>query len=135
MERNKYYTPTIEEFHVGFQYEYNSGKWDKHIILDQNHLIYAIADVKSTRVKYLDKENIESLGIITNEWFINKGRYGGTYKLQVSSFVFAPKITIKIKDFIRNGIGDYEEFTIIHRLPIKNKSELIRLLNQLGINK
>lgn len=80
MENNLYYTPTIEEFHVGFEYEkYNEKvatysnypkestttnwhrfKYDlKSIRLSQlgTHLYN-----KTIRVKYLDQSDIESLG-------------------------------------------------------------------------
>jgi hypothetical protein len=55
METNKYYTPQIEEFHVGFQYEYKStfldgtvktqeqfdkANWIKDTIKDINDLVY-----------------------------------------------------------------------------------------------
>jgi len=61
MEENKYYTPEIEEFFVGFEYEvYDKlhGVWNK-----ENNFFLQQGDFKdSIRVKHLDREDIESLG-------------------------------------------------------------------------
>lgn len=84
-EEPKYYTPSIEEFHEGFEYEmkanfgdgtvknqeqYDNAKWEKDVYTlrsfpyvdrtmngnNPNNLPPAL------RVKYLDREDIESLG-------------------------------------------------------------------------
>ena len=79
---NKYYKPTIEEFHVGFEYEYwdtlGDGHYDwfegtyyymkqtdkpkngGHVVWSIDSLIKAINDLE-IRVKYLDREDIESM--------------------------------------------------------------------------
>lgn len=71
--KEKYYTPEIEEFHVGFEYEYltNGDEWVKHIINNKADLIDCIEDIKESkiRVKYLDKEDIESLGFKYSEGY------------------------------------------------------------------
>ena len=62
---NKYYTPSIEEFHVGFECEIKIGDHWKNIkaIEDiEEMLIYGIPKPNNSRVKYLDKDDIESLG-------------------------------------------------------------------------
>lgn len=90
-DQAKYYTPTIEEFHVGFQYEsfervyriddeWDKGRdqWVKRTVLDinkselQNVLVFHVSinnnyepNVewnKHIRVKHLNREDIESLG-------------------------------------------------------------------------
>ena len=69
----KYYTPSIEEFRVGFEYEvYVPEKelWSKETFyLDASHInlvkyvnIQTENTLKKVRVKYLDREDIESLG-------------------------------------------------------------------------
>lgn len=66
--KEKYYTPELEEFHVGFEYEVQSienAHWGKVICSsgfgafddDINDL-----EEERIRVKYLDKADIESLG-------------------------------------------------------------------------
>src|SRR5690606_29619740 len=69
----KYYTPEIEEFYVGFEYERfipksNSTEeecWEK-LSMSINYLSLEELDneiiEKEIRVKYLDKEDIESFG-------------------------------------------------------------------------
>ena len=82
---DKYYTPEIEEFHVGFEYEqkpsftdgtvktqedFDREKWKKRIFKVGygpyiNRALYGRNRDKGIcgiRVKYLDREDIESLG-------------------------------------------------------------------------
>ena len=74
-EMDKYYTPSLNEFHVGFEYEtYNSYRkeWYKTILTEDNlealgSFWYNFLEAEH-RVKYLDKEDIESLGWIPNSW-------------------------------------------------------------------
>jgi len=68
---NKYYTPEIEEFHVGFELTYiHLSKRINHIIKEDDFTygdhqgatdFYEILKNKPL-VKYLDREDIESLG-------------------------------------------------------------------------
>lgn len=71
---NKYYAPSLEEFHTGFEYEVfmqNSNTWSKETFyLNKSHIdLVKFVDIQYDgsnnnliRVKYLDKEDIESLG-------------------------------------------------------------------------
>jgi hypothetical protein len=82
---NKYYTPTIEEFHVGFEYEdgslYGKNEWTKLIVSTQHSLEETeyILQTNRIRVKYLDSSDIESLGFTQigydsyekSNWFID----------------------------------------------------------------
>ena len=78
MEDTKYYTPEIEEFHFGFEFEeeFKNPNWNKlckpaidvweyiKLKLDTSHSISRIIGkikINKVRVKYLDKEDIESL--------------------------------------------------------------------------
>ena len=81
MENNLYYTPTIEEFHVGFEYEEKikfthlidyDGTW-KHRIFKNRGYINGTTEFicinydldgggNNVRVKVLDQSDIESLG-------------------------------------------------------------------------
>ena len=148
---NNYYTPSIEEFHVGFEFETSYledyDTWKKVTLEFDDFGFYTSTwEVDSNptefRVKYLDKEDIESLGFkflgqsIDNWYIINK-----VYERPLSN---ASNRSIKLQhDFRTNqGIVMYgfewedckgEEETL-YRGECKNKSELKRLLKQLGIN-
>jgi len=126
-ENNKYYTPTIEEFHIGFEYQRlinnkwvdeTYDPWDDFLAGD---VLFCISE-QSLRVKYLDKEDIESLG-----WYGNNNYYlhsEGSYKLQIEHH---PKYsTISIE-----SLGGFKYYGYLE--SIKNKSELKRLMKQLGI--
>lgn len=128
---DKYYKPEIEEFHVGFEYERFVPKanateeecWDK-LSMSVNYLSLDEIDdeiiEKEIRVKYLDKEDIESLG-----WKLNSDLY---IKDGLTLQLHKDLITIKYYDDFNN-----EWRTKVEQITIKNKSELVKLLKQLGI--
>ena len=152
MEVNKYYTPEIEEFHVGFEYEtkshfsdnYNWNEWkcDYHIF-NINHIDgkTKLSVPETIKVKYLDQEDIESLGwkpLISKS--IGKNHYTGTFEKTTRGEMLLEhdwlnnKITIKTPNYIRDGSGNFDGYIVyIDRLTIKNKSELKKLMNQLNI--
>lgn len=154
IENNKYYTPSLEEFYIGFEYEqynYDDKKFYSDTIVDcdfmssdlkytsDNGFTTIIEEIKKEyiRVKYLDKEDIESLGFtqslmhkyifISNEY---KPYYNNSYKIGINYDINTHIISIFIifDEYTRNPTKD-----IICSLLIKNKSELIKLLKQLNI--
>jgi hypothetical protein len=83
----KYYTPTIEEFYPGFEYEDqvmsycgSSVEWKKTIFTTSDSVIDLFKGSPNDwyelpRVKHLDKEDIESLGFVydhTNKDLVDK---------------------------------------------------------------
>lgn len=151
---NKYYTPEIEEFYVGFEYEmkerftdgtvktqeeFDNAKWIKSVvdIGDIPNIHRALTGINSQkgisgiRVKYLDREDVKSLGFTDDGYEFTiycknyPDRYGETNN----------KRGVNIKAvFSENGnflISYYPE--TLFEGTIKNKSELKRLLKQLNI--
>lgn len=135
MENNKYYTPTIEEFYVGFEYELlgNSGRWYKNNFGDANgeywnELSECYWDIEHNklRVKYLDQSDIESLGWIDGE---TRG---------MTPFIFNeldPDNEFQLYYQFDNQFAQiyncHSEF--VFQGTIKNKCELIKLMQQLNI--
>lgn len=137
--QNKYYTPSIEEFHIGFEYEYLGNnlntEWSK-VKAEWSDLDIMFDDYEHEldgkfeelyRVKYLDKEDIESLGFIVTQkpsgsWY--EGEYDVTNK--DDSMIDCEFNNIDPKDplFIINNIT----------FKIKNKLELKKLIKMLNIN-
>lgn len=147
IRKNVYYIPSIEEFHVGFEYyfcsAYQEGVSATEIIIDgkdgyepkvftfdvynYNHskgeswkdVFESMLTYEQIKVKYLDREDIESLG-----WKCN---YIDQY--------FKDGYTILIDDdyFLQVLKDDSEEDIYLFQGTIKNKSELKVLLKQLGI--
>lgn len=150
MKDEKYYTPIIEEFHLGFEYEtknnfmdgtvkskkdYDESKWNKNVFgFDGAYILRALTGENAKnglcgiRVKYLDKEDVELLGLIWNEEkkvFISKDKKWG--------FVCNSDFSSYENKGIRVGITFLK-----HNIPafngyIKNKSEFKKLMQQLGI--
>ena len=135
---NKYYTPTIEEFHVGFEYEeetiiytdkgwftHKDLGWEKKIFDSTSYMenYYLSERVKrglvgkcdpTIRVKYLDREDVESLGFAQT--------VEDQYTLDDIEFLIDDDLFVQIiKDdgFLFQG-------------TIKNKSELKRVLKMIG---
>ena len=131
----KYYQPDISEFHVGFEYElvppigYSimnlnnpMEKWETKWATEFQKGVFGIKDVdpwggllagiraaiekEKCRVKYLDKEDIESL--------------------KIPSY-------IKINHILNNTYEIIGTNARIFKGDIKNKSELKKLLKQLNI--
>ena len=148
---DKYYTPEIEEFHMGFEFEVNDTDegWTKEIFCSgEGRKIDSISKLTefswstlgiikfedAYRVKYLDKEDVESLGFTTNKlkyWEIQDDSI--IYKLKNYTLVFwhsAYKSKYKTNVYIRQetGLGQH-----CFKGEIKNKSELKRLLKQLQL--
>ena len=123
---SKYYTPEIEEFFVGFEYEWlnEENKWIKESSPTEISQEGFDEQTYGLRVKYLDKEDIESLGFKegSKDFYIVKLR---DYYISVEYF-------LKDKGFYIN-IGQ-EENQFSFGGYIKNKSELKKLLKQLNIN-
>ena len=149
---DKYYTPSIEEFHVGFECEYYSSHADKFISIVLNESNFSTNSLDGSfdddyvfsgnyhsdnkfRVKYLDSEDIESLG------FDKTAEYGKYIEFNDNIKAFNPSSTKLLYNTDTNLIN-IESFTFEEEssLPlfhgiVKNKSELVRLLKQLNIIK
>tara|TARA_R110002020_G_scaffold90584_7_gene220655 strand:- start:31429 stop:31815 length:387 start_codon:yes stop_codon:yes gene_type:complete len=125
--KDKYYTPEAGELTIGMEVEllHSTNGWVKYINpdikpLDANSL------KEGVRVKYLDREDIESLGWEyykthpgTEEMEFEKGEYELTYDPNFRG-----------KQYLRIAMeGDVTLFSG----TIKNKSELINQLKRCGI--
>lgn len=132
---NKYYTPRPYEFHIGFEFESNYLEKDwvkKKLIIEDIAYFFDsyILDASALefRVKYLDKEDIESLGwefknkelgILVNTLVFNKKKYSLHYE----------RGNYGIYILINDDYSDYRHFSG----TIKNKSELKKLMQMLNI--
>lgn len=133
MNDKKYYTPTIDDICVGLEYEAESipgsNDWMKLVIPHQ--IKYYLMGIErfwhlpnTVRVKHLDREDIESLG-----WEYDEEAAGVSFYDNKNNKRF---VLIFCEDLDRVEISDEEsEFGFIG--IIKNKSELKRLMKQLGI--
>jgi len=124
---NKYYTPSIEEFHVGFEFEHFNKDarvimWEKVTLPFYNNyaaLWSSNPDLKYFRVKYLDKEDIEECGFKPDH--VGTLHHEKGYNMSIYS-------NIKIAIWTDN----VESRTLFNGI-IKNKSELKVLLKWLKI--
>ena len=141
----KYYTPEIEEFHIGFEYMYldpdfqgqaDGNEW-KSEIFDTPEFQTIIDNwrfYKDYRVKYLDSEDVKSFGFYNekdvystyNKRFVHERDERTHYRLGLNDDNCS--IFISIVNSNTN-----KELAIIFTGKIKNKSELKKLLIQLNI--
>lgn len=134
-----YYTPELEEFHVGFEFEVKDlapeGKgsiWDQKKSGQMDLFILSEwIKRKEVRVKSLDKEDVLSLGweAIKNytdveKNFSIKGNYNQVRMLSlVESRTIGSNVQVHTEDYEEKVFSGF----------IKNKSELNRLMKQLEI--
>lgn len=130
---NKYYTPTIEEFRVGFEYyrqeDIITGPFEVTYV---GQLITLDEYIDELRIKYLDKQDIESLGFneITEDTFEKKKTGDPLVTYYIDYFQIENSDNIFLK--IGQDVLSYED--ILFQGYCKNKSELITLLRQLNIS-
>lgn len=132
--QDKYYTPTIEEFHVGFEFEMYAGTgWSNQVFPNPWWIDGAMGGYKTlenciegnnVRAKYLDNTDILDL-----KWEIDNEIEFIGYYLQKSEgiYVLRPFQGSQLVQMLEN---DRQIFFGI----IKNKSELKRLMVQLAIH-
>jgi hypothetical protein len=136
---NKYYTPTIEEFHVGFEFEmieHNEDKcaeekWVKCLMNVFSDGVFNKDSDGSVsvpdgviRVKYLDREDIEECGWKQHEFYPQKNEFWFD-SYHVLRYYNEKEIDI----FVDCG----DSVLSIFKGAIKNKSELKRIMRQLNI--
>lgn len=128
----KYYTPEIEEFHIGFEYEWLDDEkedptWIKATtptaieIKGYEDIVYGL------RVKYLDREDIEELGFIElgqEDYYL----HGDLNNLRIEKLHHKDIPCFYRINYDNEDIGSTNLF-----VSIKNKSELKRLMKQLGL--
>jgi len=137
METNNYYTPTIEEFHVGFEYERLLHDIFIGLICDTNDIetieVLLGENPGEIRVKYLDKVDFAELGFIHKEDQGMSENGGFIYTIPDPHF---QKADIMVRYWVSTGSYRLRIDRIngcIFDGTIKNKSELKRLIKQLGI--
>ena len=114
---NKYYTPSEDEFvtRLPFKMLLQNGEW-----YEGNSVLTTLRiNTENFRVKYLDKEDIESLGFEIQPWGFKKG-----------------DIVIEVENINNLQKGTFDIYCvddIRFKGKIKNKSELIKLIRQLEI--
>lgn len=143
MENNKYYTPEIEEFFVGFEYEFNypigkkdEKEWKKEVydkrkwFHDNSGISYEwLIKEGDIRVKYLDSIDIQDLGF---ELLHNDGdalEFNIVDKYDEIIYLWFDYETHNIDIYV----GDGYDKNYLFQGTVKNKSELKRLLKQIGI--
>lgn len=142
MKDRKYYTPDLSELHYGFEIEYNDLGWKPDIV---DHLDLHVYDDNVRegliRVKYLDREDIESLdwkyipdrsmGDGQDRWY-NLFCYKSFALFDGDSIIIRKECEI---DTNRGLSKSEKEGQTIFQGTIKNKSELQKLMKQLLISK
>ena len=135
MSEKKYYTPELNEFHVGFIYEIqhtDTDKWESNEfeLDDFNWAVMEDKYMKAFRIKHLDDSDITSLGF-------SQESYDSFEKpVAVEDFNHEEYLTtVERRSDNKFIIWYYKkgESITLFKGTIKNKSELKKLLNQLGI--
>lgn len=128
---DKYYIPEIEEFHIGFEFEITNGyEWVKKVFSKEDLKSFLYEQLENginqqyIRVKYLDKEDIESLG-----W----KHSGGKMLSGAMQYYDINKCRLYYAEHHPEYLSINVMETQVFRGRIKNKSELRKLMKQIGI--
>lgn len=135
---DKYYTPSIEEFHVGFRYQSHADPrtdngWDDEEV-DRYSIIYPLkvdSDV-DYRVKYLDDDDIEELG--WEKWGKTYFKLQKSFKLD-SGYLYETEYNLIFVDRAKSIIElqDSNGNTLFNG-KIKNYNELKKIMEWTGIS-
>jgi hypothetical protein len=147
-DKEDYYVPEIEEIHVGFEYEFQGVDcnwtptgWEKVIQTQKgnsygtfgNTWLSNFKNIESScfRVKYLDREDIESFGFELDQCTKDGCVFykGNLMTKEEWCLTFGGKTNPKNYLSVTSMKNNPNSFTG----TVKNKSELKRLLKQLGI--
>ena len=148
--KSKYYTPEIEEFCIGFEYEvvYEDNSVDKYMFgedlenadgfipwITPDYFLKLLSENK-IRAKYLDQEDIIECG-----WYKHHDTYFSFKNKDIKShsneyflndvLVLSDSYFLEITDSIIT-IQDFD-YEVIFKGTIKNKSELKKLMQMLNI--
>jgi len=142
---SQYYTPELKEFHVGFEFEYEVvkgiSKWEEAKVKPHHHIDVLRTNIEEGlfRVKYLDLSDIESLGFELIE--SKKSNYFGDLFSVTKSCRLGSLDSTTYRLLL--GQGNKVQLTLIEdnsyggntqemNLTIKNKSELVKVLEMIG---
>lgn len=131
--RSAYYTPTVDEFHSGFEFEMDAGTgWCNQIFPNPWWNDGGMGGIKTlencikgenVRVKRIDKEDCLSLGLELKIWHNGSGYFQkGNYTIGIYGTDL----------FCTVCQNDYGNNIIRFSGDLKNKSELKRILQQTG---
>lgn len=137
MEESKYYTPEIEEFYIGFECEFiGEARTDwVNCVIDWVNMDFITFHrhlaAKQYRVKFLDREDIESLGW---KFSLIKANTNRAFKDLQSNTEKCIGLVLEIRnDKIMIADCRLEFNQILFFGTIKNKSELRKLMQMLQI--
>ena len=125
-EEGKYYTPSYDEFHIGFNYEYYNeyakpnGTWEKVELIEFCDWFVHNFDLEKSRVKHLDKQDIIDLG------WEHLNTLGSLYGFMLNGHHLAFDEETK-KVIIAKHTG------VVFDGNVKNKSELKKMMKMLEI--
>ena len=137
-ETNKYYKPELNDLCMGLFYERQNrkGEWIERIINDVSDFRETAEDIcdNVVRVKYLSKEDIESLGWIERSQEYEDNFTDLDYKYFTNNNIMRLRLYSDGRVHIHNthGIARGQKTTWFMGI-LKNKSELIKILKQTDI--
>lgn len=136
-EENKYYVPKNEDLFIGLEYERqdfdDENVWHKEVIkFDYGWLEISEDFASDIRIKYLDRQDIESLGWKGATEYNNLVVFHNADRLLIFNL---EKHFVKITGIVGSAKSqyDWDSLNAIFDGTIKNINELKRIMKMLGI--
>lgn len=160
----QYYTPTIDEFHSGFEYQIKNADWDNKIVVLDTMLDAIEYHLKSgvIRVKSLDRQDIEECGWKMEHSYWDRTDLSRTKIIRLTPFfseelhfefeinehdlfilklnnsnveiIHAKKESLDLMTKTEVLKQEAMIFSTIFEGTIRNKSELLKIMQQCGIS-
>lgn len=136
----KYYTPAIDHFHIGFEYQWKNtdnfpfSDWMQGVVKDGKQIDDIFNSIYDIRVKHIDRQDIESEGFCFNVNYADYPEYGFLKEdksdTQYLLYWNVESSNIRIERIVNCGTGNDD---YLFNGTIRNISEFRRLLKQLNI--
>ncbi len=141
----KFYTPEIDHFHIGFEYQWKNtdnfpnSDWVQGVIKDGKQIDDIFNSIYDIRVKRLDRSDIEAEGFVYSHTLINennKEQYTMCYVMEFNLGRFQLEHTfentLNISGLFSDNPQKQSQRNIFHG-TIRNISEFRKLIKQLNI--
>lgn len=144
MENKRYYTPNVEDLHIGYEYEQFShlrGTWDKKV-LDYNEFISILDEERNDwcehhiRTPFLNREQIEKEGWEIKEGYLSSPPHNCVFTKgnMMGAILVDDRLVLAFKDITEDKYTEYMSQGQIFLGKCPSINEFRKIIKLLEIN-